>query len=129
MQHRCVEIVDAGALLHRLEAKLIGRTQNRAAFHSAARQPHAETVMIVIASELGFTRISELHGRGASKLSAPQNQRVLKHPALLQIGDQRGDRTIDFAGVLADVCIDIVVMIPRLTRSVPELDHADAALQ
>ena len=129
VKHRRVQIVDAGTVLDRLESKLIRRAMNRAALHATARQPHAETVVVVITAELGLAGVPQFHGGRAAKFPAPENQGVLKHAALFEIGHERRDRAVDLGRMFADVALDVVVVIPRLPRAVPELHEAHAALQ
>ena len=48
----------------------------------------------------------------AAELAAPDHQRVLEHPALLQVLEQRGDRLIDVAAHLLVVGVHVVVGVP-----------------
>src|SRR5437868_4521562 len=109
VQHRGVQVMNAGAFLGGPKTKLIGSAINCAPPNAPARQPDAEAVVIVIAAQLGFAAVSQLDRRSAAELTAPQNERVLEQPALLQVGHESCDRTIDFARVLADVSFDVVV--------------------
>ena len=60
-----------------LKAELVGCSVNVSAAHSAAGQPGAETVVIVIATvELG-----QFGHRSATKLATPQNQRRVEQEA------------------------------------------------
>ena len=53
---RRVQIVDVNFVLGGGKTELVGRTMNVAALHSAARHPHGEAVMIVIAP-VDFARV------------------------------------------------------------------------
>ena len=78
---------------------------------------HGEAFDVVIAAgALG-------HGR-AAEFAAPDDQRVVEHAALFQIGDQRGGRLVDFLGLELDVVFEIAVVVPV---AVIELDEPHAA--
>ena len=114
---------------HGLEAEVVGGAVDRAALDAAAGQPDGEAVVVVVAAELRLAVAVELDGRRPAELAAPDDQRVVEHPALLEVGQQGGDRPVDLAGQLAVVRLDLGVVVPGLAGAVPELDVADAALQ
>src|SRR5262249_51442408 len=99
---------------------------------AAAGQPHAETVVVVIAP-IDFTGVSsrgrQLHGRRAAKFAAPDNERAVEHPALLQILEQSADGLIALLGQPAMVKLQVVVAVPWLPGAVPDLHEANAPLQ
>lgn len=86
MEHRGVQIVNASRILFGSEPKFVGRPVNGTPFDAAARQPHAETVMVMIASQFRVAIATEFHRWGATKFAAPQHQRFVEQPALLQVG-------------------------------------------
>src|SRR5262249_53957535 len=126
VQHRRVEIVNAGAFLHGSKAELVGRAVDRAAADAAASEPYAKAIMIVVASEFGLPTFPEFDCWRASKFATEQNKGIVEQAALLEVGHKGGDRTVDFRGMLADVGFDVVVMIPWLTRAMPELHESHA---
>src|SRR5262245_14612294 len=67
VQHGRMEVVDARAIFGGLETELICRAINDAALHPAAREPHAEAVMIVIAAKLGLAAVAKFDGWSAPK--------------------------------------------------------------
>ena len=74
--------------------------------------------MVVAAVALGHRR--------AAELAAPDDQRVVEHAALLQVGDQRRRRADRLRSAIAgDVVLDVAVMVPV---AVIELDEPHAAL-
>src|SRR3954470_5848645 len=85
-QDRRGEIVDPHGVSHRGEAKLVGAAVSGAAFPAAACEPDGEAVVIVIAAELRL-RAAHLDARCAPEFSAPNHERILEHPALLEIGE------------------------------------------
>src|SRR5262245_21595268 len=99
MEHGGVKVVDGGAVFHRAKAEFIGGSIDRSAADAAAGHPDGETVVIMVTPEFGFAVAAEFHGGGASKFAAPKHQGVVKHAALFEIGEQRGDGAVDFAAV------------------------------
>ena len=100
VQDRGVQVVHARGVLDGFEAELVGGAIDGAAADSAAGHPHGEAVRVVIAAELGLAVAAELDGRRAAEFAAPDHERVVEHSALLQVGQQRGDRLIDLLGQL-----------------------------
>src|SRR5689334_513253 len=84
VQHRRVQVMHVYFVLRDIEAKLIGLAENDTALESAACHPHRECIRMMIAS-VG----PALHHRGTAKLAAPDDDRVLQQPSLLQILDKR----------------------------------------
>src|SRR5947209_13136911 len=82
-------------LLRRLEAELVGRAVDRAALHAAARQPVGEAPVVVI-SAVDLPRVrsgrGELDRRRPPELAAPDDERLLEHPARLEVLQKRADR-------------------------------------
>ena len=79
MQDGGMQIVYMNFIRRSLEAKLIGLSVGHATFYASSCEPHCEAVMIVIAS------VSVLGSRRATKLTSPNDQRVLEQPSLFQI--------------------------------------------
>src|SRR5688572_25361168 len=71
VQHRGVQIVNARAILNGLETELIRGAVNRAALHAAAREPDTETVVVVVAAELGLAAVAQFDRRRTAEFSAP----------------------------------------------------------
>src|SRR6185295_5075962 len=63
------------------------------------------------------------------EFTAPDDQCVLQHAALLQILQQSANRLIALAGKLAVVDLDVVVAVPRLALAVPDLHEAHTTLE
>ena len=63
-------------------AMLVGGAVAIAPFDAAAGHPHGEPVVVVVAA------VVALRGRRAAEFAAPDDQRVLEHAALLQVGEQ-----------------------------------------
>src|SRR4051794_20995794 len=102
------------------------------AAHTSARQPHAEAMVVMVAS-IDFASVGAGRGEfdrgGASKFSAPNNQRFVEHAALLEIGKERSDTLVAVARQSTVILLQVIVVIPRLAGAMPELHHTHAALE
>ena len=65
------------------------------------------------------------HG-GPSEFATPDDEGIVEHASLFQIGDQCRSGLIDFLGGRCDRVFDSAVMVPS---SVIELDKADASFR
>ena len=92
----------------RLVADLVGLAVVDAALHAAAGQPGGEAVRVVVAARL----VAGLGDRQPAELAPPDHQRLVEQPALLQVGQQAGDRPVGLAGELAVVPLDVDVAVP-----------------
>ena len=124
-----MEIVDADRLVDGPKAEVVGRAVGLPPLDAAAGEPHREAVVVVIAPRLRLAVAAELHRRRPAELTAEQNERLVEHPALGEIRQERRHRLIDLPGEGAVVRLDLFVVVPRLAGPVPELHVAHAALE
>ena len=85
--------------------------------------------MVIAAEQL--RSVARLVDRRAAELAAPDDERRVEQPALLQVRQQRADRLIDLAGRAAARRTTMSVPMPsavRVPAAVIELDEAHAAL-
>ena len=106
VEHRGVHVVDVDLVFNAVISEVVGHTMRNAALYAASGHPHREAVASVLAA------VAELSVRGASELTAPQNQRVVEQPARLQIAQQAGDRFVGDGTALGESSGDVVVVIP-----------------
>ena len=104
----------------RLPADLVGRAVARTSLDAAAGHPDEEAVGIVVAA------VAFLGDRHAAELAAPDDERGVEQPALLEVGQQAGDRLVGFATALAVVVGEGVVRVPLVVAV--DLHEPDAAL-
>ena len=127
-----MQIVDVHGLLRGLESELISRPVDVSTLYAATRHPGREAVVVVITA-VNFAGIGsgcgQFNGGRTSEFAGTQHQRIVQHAALLQVHQKRGDSLIAFAGQLAMAIFQIVVAIPGLTGTMPELHETDAPLQ
>ena len=110
-------------VLHRGVTQLVRRAIDRAALHAAATEEHRETLHVMVATGATLVR---LRHRRAPELAAPHDERVVEHPALLEVRDERGGRAVHVGGVALDELHQVVVMVPV---AVIKLDETHAALR
>src|SRR3954454_23931686 len=111
-------------IAHNVIAELVGLAIDRAALDAAAGHPDGETARVMIAAEavgLDFA----LAVRGAPEFAAPDDQRVVEQPALLEVGDERLAGLIDFLALVRQALGQAAVVIPV---AMAELDERDVAL-
>ena len=80
--------MDVNGLVLGLETEVVGRAIDLSALDAASRHPHRKAVMVVVAA-IDFPRVRSRRGHfndwRAAEFAAPDHQRVVQHPALLQI--------------------------------------------
>ena len=118
-----MQVVDVYTIFHYVESQFVGLTDAGSRFDAAAGHPHGEGVGVMVAAVR-----SALDHRGTAEFAGTDDQRVVQHPALFEVCDERGDGLIDFPGQLR-VLLDVIVTVPRLARAVPELNEAHAAFE
>ncbi len=89
--------------------------------------------MVVVVAAVLLARVRarrrQLHGGRPPELSAPDHQRVVQHPPLFEVLQQRSDRPVHLLRQVPVAGLDVVVVVPGLARAVVELDKPHAALQ
>ena len=94
------------AIANRVRAEFVRLAVDVPSFHAAPGEPHAERGRVVVAAVLPFGI------RRATELAAPNDERVVQQAALLEVGQQTGDRTVDGARVFRVPGDEIAVLIP-----------------
>ena len=84
-----------------------------AGFYATARHPHRETARVMVATVIVFQK-NPLAIYGASEFAAPDHQRIVQQPALLQILDQRRTGLIRLFAKIGNHVGQGSVMIPSL---------------
>ena len=103
-----MQVVNMDSLLLSSEAEFVGGAMDAAAADAAARQPHAEAVMIVIAA----AQLRQLGDRRAAELAAPHDQGRVEQAAPLEVGQEPGDGLVRAAGVEGVVLDEVAVRVP-----------------
>ncbi len=83
-----MDVGDVVPIFDGVEADLVGRAVDDAPLDAAAGQPGAEALRVVVAAVgLGAGR--------AAELGAPDDDRLVEQPALLEVLEQAGDGQVD----------------------------------
>src|ERR1051325_4856735 len=126
-----MKVVNVNRFLRRLKAELIRGAVDNATFHSTARKPHGEAVVVVIPTifDVGIRSAGRrnFNRRRPPKLTAPDNKGFFEQSAVLEIFKQGTDGLIAFAREAPMIRRDLLVTIPRLTFAMPDLHEAHAA--
>src|SRR5713226_4059136 len=103
-----------------IKAQFVALSDRDARFDAPARKPHREGIGMMVAAV-----VATLHHGRASKLPAPDHQRILEQSALLQVPNESGGGLISILAVLLDVFDEVGVLIPcfmvKLDKSHPAL--------
>src|SRR5579871_4573443 len=73
MKQRRIQVMHVHGIARHIEAEFVRFTMHMAALQTAARHPHAETTVVMVAPV--FTA---LHHRRAAKFAAPYHERVIQ---------------------------------------------------
>lgn len=99
MQHRRLEIFHTHGIARNLVAEFVGLAVLDSTLHATACHPHGEGVRMMIAAEECFVAIAILRNWCATKLAAPDDERVFKEAASAQIANERRDGGDPFRGI------------------------------
>ena len=111
-------------VLDRREAEFVRRPVHQAPLHASPRQPHGEAVMVVIAA-IHLARVGsglrQLDGRRPPEFTSPDHQCFSQQTPLLQVDQQRANRLVALPRQPTVIDLDVVVVVPRLSRAMPQL--------
>src|SRR5450432_2336094 len=112
------------AVLSDTIAKLIGGAITDAGLYTGSSHPHGEATGMMISAIVGGSELA-LAVVGAAKLSTPDDESVIEHALLFQIGQQAESRLINVCTLPSDAAWQAAMMIPTW---VIELNEADVTL-
>ena len=104
-------------------ADLVRLAVNGSRLEAAAGKPSAEALAVVVAARLG----AGLHHRQSANLAAPMHHSRVEQSALLEVGHQRGGRSVGAAANAGERAVDVFVIVPRLAVE-EQLHKTHAAL-
>lgn len=108
-----MEVMDVNGFVDGGEAEVIGCAVDITALHAAARHPHGEAIVVVIApGELG-----EFGDWGAAELSTPEYESGVEEACGNQVVEKGGDGLIPLAGEAAVLGLEVVMVVPGLARA------------
>ena len=125
VEHSGLEVIYVDQVFENVQAEIIGFPNDLAGFDASAGHPHCEAVGVVIASGVGGVfGTAEFRHRGATEFTAPDNEGIVEHAALLEVFDEGGHGLVRRLALLGEARVDGGVVIPGAVR---EHDEADAA--
>ena len=98
VQHRGMNVGHFAAVGHGAIAEVIRRAVNRSAFNSSAGHPDGEAVGVVVAA------VFALRSRRATELAAPDHERAIEQPDLLEVREKRRHGLITITNYRCDRC-------------------------
>src|ERR1051326_8540151 len=125
VQNRRVQVANMVAIDNGFMTEFISFAVGGSALNSSTCHKISETFRVMIAP------VASLANRLSPEFSTPNYQRLLQQSALLQIGEQRGNRLVDLRAMNLQVFLDPVVSVPVLLlvpAAMIDLDKPDAAL-
>ena len=123
VKHRRVEVVNREGILDDVVAELVGLAVDLTALGAAAGHPHGEAARVVVAAVVLLGE-SALAVDGATEFAAPDDERIVEHPALLKVLDEGVARLVDVLTLARHAAADVGVVVPVV---VVDLDEAHAA--
>src|SRR6266850_3826508 len=131
MENCRLKVVDVDLVFGDVVPQFIGCAVGDARLDSSSSHPHRERVRMMIATDQIFVlRAIFVHWRPA-ELSAPNDQCIIEHSALLKVLDQGGAGAVGLFGLpnesVANVVLTIVAML--VPTPMKELDEPGAALE
>ena len=124
VQDRGVEVVDLDRVLDDVVGEVVGLAVDEARLDAAAGQPDREAARVMVAAVIRGGELALRVDRPA-ELAAPDDQRVVEQPALLEVLDECGGGLVGVVALRADLVGQVAVLVPA---HVIELDEPDAAL-
>lgn len=128
MEDGGVEVVDADGVLFGFGAEVVGGTVAVAFFNSGSGEEAGEGVGVVVAA--GAVALEERH---AAEFGGPDDEGVVEHAALFEVGDEGGGGLVHDLGLHGVGVLNVGVTVPvgdavssRGVGAVEELDDADA---
>src|SRR5258708_37818361 len=108
VQQRRLQIGNAHPVDRSFVSEIVGRSMDQTAFEPAAGKPQTERIAIVVSS------IGVLSGGQPSKFASPHHKRAVEQSTALEVLHERHRRLIGFCTELAQILVEIHVMIPGL---------------
>ena len=116
MQNGRVEIVHVHGIFDCSHAELIGGPVGEPALHASTGEEHREAGVMMVAP--GLVLLLILRVRRPAELPAPDDQRILEHAALLEIGDECAGGPV---AIRTERLVPLVVVRMRIPRLIVRL--------
>src|SRR6185312_7163551 len=106
-----VEIVDMDAIADDVVAIVIGFAVDDARLDAAAGKQHGEAAAMMVAAIVGLGERA-LAVNSSAKFAAPDDERFIQQPALLEVCNESASGLIDVLALPADLMGQVTVLIP-----------------
>jgi len=124
VQRGGIQVMNVDWVFDDVIAEVVRLAEDVTLLHSCARHPHTEAAWMMIAPIVVLRECALRIGR-AAKLTAPDHERVIEQPAVLEFGEQGSGRLVRVVALAADIARQIAMLIPT---AMVELDKAHPAL-
>src|SRR5439155_15041640 len=124
VQNRCVEIVNVYRVFEDVVTELVGLAVTDARLDAAPGHPDRVTTPVMVTAVIVLLDFS-LTINGATEFAAPDHERVVQEPALLEVFNERGTGLVGVLALLLDALGQVAVLIPA---PMIELNKPHAAL-
>ena len=102
VEDRGVELAEVDRVLHDVVAEVVSLAVRDARLHAGTGHPHGKAAWVVVAAVVGLGQRA-LRVDRASKLAAPNHERVIEHPARLEVEQQAGTGLVSLLTLAGDV--------------------------
>ena len=120
---RGVEVRDVQRVLDDVVAEVVGLAVDTAALGAAASHPHREAARVVVATVVGHAE-SALAVDRTAEFSAPDDERVVEHAALLEVLDERVAGAVDVLALAGHAVGQVAMVVPVVEVDLGEADAA-----
>ncbi|MFT7642444.1 MAG: hypothetical protein ACI9G1_004201, partial [Pirellulaceae bacterium] len=123
VQNRSMQVANMNGVIDGVVAEFIGPAVSHPRLYTTTGHPHRKAAWMMIASALG-TIPFPLPGDASTKLTAPQDERLIQQPSLFEVGYQRGTGLICVATASYTPRAESAVMIPIRVKQLYEANAA-----
>ena len=116
MEDGSLQVVDVNGVLGNVDAVIVGLAVGDTPAHATAGEPVGEAVGMMVAA-IGSLGELALAVNGTAEFSAPDNESIVEHAALLKIAQECGGGLIGVATLHADLFRRVAVGIPAAVLS------------
>lgn len=119
MKDRCVKVVNVDGVFKDVVAIVVGFSDGDSFFDSCSSHPHAEALGMMITSVIFASQFSLTVG-GSPKLTTPDEESILQHATLFEIGKESGGWMVGVAALAFEGLGEAAVMVPSLVEKLNE---------
>ena len=118
-----VEVMDVDGVFDDVVRELVGFAPDGTAFGAAAGHPHAEAARVVVAAVI-IAAQAALAVDGSSKFTAPDDEGILEHAAVFEVGDEAMDRLVGVFALERHAAAAIAMVVPVVVVDLHEAHTA-----